>query len=263
MLVAYSSAAWRFAGLAVLLTPHFCVVECANVLRHKLMLGQGKSKLKTEAAKRAPGGVFDTDEASTLLTKTYEDLNPGFNIPAQEQKALEAVGGSPIYGEILPESLAKVLEYVKPTRDDVFYDLGSGIGKTVLQTALTTPVKKAVGIEFEATRHKTALQARKAVLGTPAAADRVIEFEQKDFAKATLDDATIAYSCATCFSTELLGKICDLLPQKKVRMFVVLKDLGDVENCTRKFWKAHVMQLPMSWSRKSGGSSIYFYQPHA
>ncbi|CAD7940382.1 unnamed protein product [Amoebophrya sp. A120] len=46
------------------------------------------------------------------------------------------------------------------TANDVFYDLGSGLGKAVVQTALTTPVKRAIGIEFEPTRYDAAQNAK-------------------------------------------------------------------------------------------------------
>merc|ERR1711963_964671 len=48
---------------------------------------------------------------------------------------------------------------------DTFVDLGSGLGKLVLQVFLTTDVGRAVGIEIIEERHHLASMARKAALG--------------------------------------------------------------------------------------------------
>ena len=40
-----------------------------------------------------------------------------------------------------------MIEHVKLSEDDIFIDLGSGVGQVVLQIAASTPCKKAWGIE--------------------------------------------------------------------------------------------------------------------
>ena len=40
-----------------------------------------------------------------------------------------------------------MIEHVKVSEDDIFIDLGSGVGQVVLQMAASTPCKKAWGIE--------------------------------------------------------------------------------------------------------------------
>src|SRR5207302_804459 len=58
------------------------------------------------------------------------------------------------YGEILYPSVDSLIDYLEDlSSDDVFYDLGSGIGKVPLQFFLKTPVKKACGIEASKTRN--------------------------------------------------------------------------------------------------------------
>ena len=46
-----------------------------------------------------------------------------------------------------------------PLWRDVFYDLGSGAGNICLRVFMCTPVRKVVGIEFDAKRHTRALTA--------------------------------------------------------------------------------------------------------
>nr|XP_054764002.1 histone-lysine N-methyltransferase, H3 lysine-79 specific-like isoform X1 [Lytechinus pictus] len=52
-----------------------------------------------------------------------------------------------VYGETSYDLVAQMLEHVKINEDDVFVDLGSGVGNVVLQVAAATPCKLAYGIE--------------------------------------------------------------------------------------------------------------------
>lgn len=69
-----------------------------------------------------------------------------------------------LYGddERVSESDAQRSSLLKST--DVFCDLGSGVGKLVLQVFLTTNVKRAIGVELGATRHEKALAGKDRVL---------------------------------------------------------------------------------------------------
>ena len=53
-----------------------------------------------------------------------------------------------VYGEISHDLVRRITKYVKLTKDDVFIDLGSGVGHVVLQIAASTSCKKAYGIEI-------------------------------------------------------------------------------------------------------------------
>eukprot|EP00057_Strongylocentrotus_purpuratus_P007426 XP_011661900.1 PREDICTED: histone-lysine N-methyltransferase, H3 lysine-79 specific isoform X1 [Strongylocentrotus purpuratus] len=52
-----------------------------------------------------------------------------------------------VYGETSYDLVAQMLEHVKINEDDVFIDLGSGVGNVVLQVAAATSCKLAYGIE--------------------------------------------------------------------------------------------------------------------
>ncbi|CAD7973826.1 unnamed protein product, partial [Amoebophrya sp. A120] len=62
--------------------------------------------------------------------------------------------------------------------DDVFYDVGSGFGKTVLQVYLTTRVRKAVGIELGDTRHEFSVLLKDRLLRELFCPTSDIEFKQ-------------------------------------------------------------------------------------
>ncbi|RWS08473.1 uncharacterized protein B4U79_08599, partial [Dinothrombium tinctorium] len=52
-----------------------------------------------------------------------------------------------VYGETSFEFVAQMIEQIEITEDDVFIDLGSGVGQVVLQVAAATKAKLCIGIE--------------------------------------------------------------------------------------------------------------------
>lgn len=134
------------------------------------------------------------------------------------------------YGEILYPSVNKIIDYIGDIGpDDVFYDLGSGIGKVALQFFMKTPVKKACGIEASVTRHQFAekiyAQVRQEFpdlfLG-----GRELKCMRGNFLESNIEDATIVYTCSTCFSDGLLteiGRLIDRCP--KIRYLISMKQI--------------------------------------
>lgn len=215
-----------------------------------------------------------------MAIETLYHAVSGYRIDEEEKKAIRNEGGDPTYGEILYESAQALLKDLQLTSDDVFYDLGSGAGKFVDQAYLTTPVKKAAGIELSKTRYEMA-QARvpqiqalaeisaefdyvlnQALAGKAAqrvriAPSKTIEFINENILKADLRDATVVFMCSTCFSDELMQQIVDKLAglQEGLRV-LTLKDLPAHEH----FKLVRQYQLPMSWSKSSPGSPVYLYR---
>ncbi|CAH0562233.1 unnamed protein product [Brassicogethes aeneus] len=52
-----------------------------------------------------------------------------------------------VYGETSYELVCQMIDQIEITKDDVFIDLGSGVGQVVLQMAAATPCKICLGIE--------------------------------------------------------------------------------------------------------------------
>lgn len=125
------------------------------------------------------------------------------------------------YGEILYPSLSTVIDYLKIDDQDVFYDLGSGIGKVALHFFLKTPVKKACGIEAAEARQNSAQKIYGVVkqeFPELYADGRQLTSQQGNFLETDISDATIIYTCSTCFGEELLknlGEVFDRCPNLK------------------------------------------------
>ena len=138
-----------------------------------------------------------------------------------------------IYGEFTEVELANYLDSIAPyvCTDGQMYDLGSGLGKVVLTTALTMPFERCTGVELLPYRHALAVERRDVVLrardralasldvpltddvplilpsGVPTTAAHVLNFEdrvhliQGDMFRAELNDASLVFMYSTCFST--------------------------------------------------------------
>lgn len=167
--------------------------------------------------------------------------------------------GAPItesYGEILSPSAAKLFNYLQLTENDVFIDLGSGVGKMTAQVFLQTKVRKAVGIELLPQLHAPASAVAKQIqteLPELFAYGRQLEFILGDFLQTSFVDATVLLLCSVCFTQPLLnqlGEIINALP--KVHTVLSLRPLN---NLTRlRFIKA--IRVECSWDT----ALCYVYQ---
>lgn len=151
------------------------------------------------------------------------------------------------YGEMLYPSVNRLIECMDIDENDVMYDLGSGVGKVVLQYFLKTPVKKACGVEASETRNGYALQVFEQVrkeFPDLFAGNRILDAWNSNFLEADLSDATIIYSCSTCFSEELLnniGEMADRCPN--------LKYIASNKPIPSKLQLAALVEVECSWDK--------------
>lgn len=52
-----------------------------------------------------------------------------------------------VYGETSYDLVCQMIDQIEITEDDIFIDLGSGVGQVVLQMAAATPCKVCYGVE--------------------------------------------------------------------------------------------------------------------
>lgn len=186
----------------------------------------------------------EKDKHEQLLEQLYAQSN-GYVIEEDERRLILDKGGEPTYGEITFAGAQTLLKDLRLTYKDIFYDLGSGIGKLAAQVYLTTPTKKIVGIELASTRHTYALRVYEQLqqLGKIQPQKKLL-YLNGDIVYLPIDDATIVYICSTCFSEELMHKITERLSQLQPGLRVVtLKKLA----AHAKFRLIKEYMLPMSW----------------
>ncbi|KAL4115759.1 hypothetical protein PRIC2_012765 [Phytophthora ramorum] len=179
------------------------------------------------------------------------------------------------YGEVSVESIAAtILPLLNLDEDDVFFDLGCGTGKILVQAALQTSCKRTIGIELMQNRvlegHK-ALKRLKA-LDLSILHEKQIEVFRGDIfvppEEAHLMDATVVFINNVMFGPVLMLKVLALLKDMpKLRCVVTLRKIcerhGNVK-CTRagNYCIAYVhppieAEIDVSWADKT---SVYLYE---
>lgn len=192
--------------------------------------------------------------AEKTLKRLYRDRSGYDDNPSEERMVLRR-GSDALYGELLPAATAKLFDHLELTEDDVLYDLGSGIGKIAIQAAITTTVKRVVGIEMMPSRHEIACDVLSEVEGRDMLTADVCELWQGDFMRSRMPDATIIYTCSTAFPVDLIDRLADKVARlKNVRKFVTLQELEP----TRRFRRTALLRLDTSWKRRA---RVHVYEP--
>src|SRR5262249_23666724 len=146
------------------------------------------------------------------IDNLYKDVN-GYGLsfndrtgPLEEEKSF-------IYGEVLLESLLRMLDPLNPQPGEKFYDLGSGTGKFLMSAHLLYPFGKCLGVEFLPSLHAEAQRIldRYNTEIRPALPEPrgEVEFRHGDMRDVDLTDVDIIYMHATCFSEDLQNTLRD------------------------------------------------------
>uniref|UniRef100_A0AAV1UEB4 Histone-lysine N-methyltransferase, H3 lysine-79 specific n=1 Tax=Peronospora matthiolae TaxID=2874970 RepID=A0AAV1UEB4_9STRA len=179
------------------------------------------------------------------------------------------------YGEVSIESVATtILPLLNLDEDDVFFDLGCGTGKILVQAALQTPCRRATGIELMQNRVLEGQRALKRLESRDVAILRgkQVEIFRGDIfvppEEARLMDATVVFINNVMFGPALMLKVMELLKDMtKLRCVITLRKIcerhGD-SKCTRagNFCIEYVhppieAEIDVSWADKT---SVYLYE---
>lgn len=197
-------------------------------------------------------------DPKAYLQMLYESKG-GYTIPSDDAETIMESGGNPQYGEIPYDSAAHILDDMHLTRQDVFYDLGSGVGKLVLQVYLTTPVKRSVGVELSKTRFEIAENCHKqAIQDDHITVGRELVFLNQNLNALPLSDATVCFISGITFPLQLVKSIMDKLStlEHKVKVISVLP-LPEHKH----FNLIKTYNLPMSWAPEGVDVCLYNVTP--
>lgn len=173
---------------------------------------------------------FDTLKTSTLL-------------PPKEAVA----DLSETYGEILPESVEKLLLQLQLKPNDIFLDLGSGLGKMVAQVFMTTEVKESCGIEFVSTLHEQANESAIQLLHKYPASfsgNRKLTFLHGDFMKIKCPGATVVFIASAMMTMATLDALGMMMNEMdEVHTVLTLKPLRTLQRLPFK----GTIRIECSW----------------
>ncbi|MCX4243889.1 class I SAM-dependent methyltransferase [Paraliomyxa miuraensis] len=182
-----------------------------------------------------------------LLRRLYRD-EFGYDLSPAEDARVAATLASSTYGELMPAATDHLVEQLGLGPGDVFYDLGSGLGKVVLQVALRAPVRRCIGIELVRSRHRVAQRILGKVRAQAQLRAAECGFRLGDMMRARISDATVVYTCSTAFSTKFMNLLAERLARLPPGLrWVSTQDIDD----NPWFRLERVLRLDMSWRRRS------------
>jgi len=191
--------------------------------------------------------LSDPGSVRAILRQLYRGVD-GFEIDGRQERRIVRARSSATYGEIMPTATIHLIDALELGPDDVFVDLGSGVGKVVVTAALRSDVKRAVGVELATDRHQRAAAVVLAAERDGVLAPGRVQLRNQDVLRTKVTDATVLYTCSTAFPyafTERLARRVGRLG-RPVR-FVTAQPL---EDGLPGFALDAVLHLDMSWARK-------------
>lgn len=236
------------------------------------------SVLQALAQRAGCGEQPDSDAARCLFRAWYPRYSWVSGLDATVRQEDDA--GAKTYGELEPEGIDQVLAHISDLGvplgvEDIFVDLGSGVGQVALLVFLKTLARLVVGIELVPERHETALIARGHALEALSsldsegdssghsidARDRELRFLHGDITDEAMwghwAEATVAFTCSTMFPRELMSDLRDSFISN-LRPGALVFSLKGWQGGLKDLVPLDVLQAKTSWSR-SGTTRIYMY----
>jgi hypothetical protein len=180
------------------------------------------------------------------LTKVYKPFQKMPMYLPIEQQMYRNAGVCITYGELLYPSVKVIIQHLSQEADDVFLDLGSGLGKCALQVFMQTDLSHVIGIEASRYLHDFALNAVHQVkTDFPFfwEENRRLTLVGENFLDANWLDPTIVYCCSTCFTQELLITIGNKInQQKQVKQVFSFRPLASLNMPLKK-----IFRIECSW----------------
>jgi ubiquinone/menaquinone biosynthesis C-methylase UbiE len=173
----------------------------------------------------------------------------GWTISPAEERRVLAAKSSPTYGEIRPAALARLLDRLALGKRDVLYDLGSGIGKVVVQAAMSVQARRIVGVELVASRHAIAERVLARARERELLSTRRVDLLCADFMRVDVSDATVVYTCSTAFSDAFMRAVARRLARVG-RPGLTLVTTQELDPPGR-FVPLDELELDMSWRRRA------------
>ena len=175
----------------------------------------------------------------------YRDID-GFALSQKERLSSNAIEYT--YGEIDFIPFIALLSLVKPNKETIFYDLGSGTGKAVLACSMVFKVKKSCGIEIFHLLHQAALIQCNRMLDLPEylAHVKCLHFINADFLHTDFSDATLVFVNATAFFGDTWKTISLCLKSLRPGTIIITTSKKLPEDVATVIKDTHVQ---MSWGR--------------
>jgi len=170
-------------------------------------LGEPGDTFDPQSLLERPGGVARRGRRFLAVDRFYEGISGyGSDGAGPDGRKLRRARAR-VYGERTPVGTRQLIAATRLGAGDVFVDLGSGVGKVVLQVALAIPGVRCIGIEIDGARHASACEALRRAEACGALEPGRCVLLHGDMRRADLGTATVLFAHATCFPAAMLGSV--------------------------------------------------------
>jgi 2-polyprenyl-3-methyl-5-hydroxy-6-metoxy-1,4-benzoquinol methylase len=141
------------------------------------------------------------------MLRAYAGLS-GYDTTPDEEQSLKSDDCDPTYGELVFAGVTDMVKILGIRPSDHFVDIGSGVGKLVLQVAMQTGAH-CTGVELCRSRFDQAVQAMnycQTYNYTPH-----VRFVHANATLLKYETATIVYMCSTCFNPNMILRVVERL----------------------------------------------------
>jgi len=156
-----------------------------------------------------------------IFTDVYGNAS-AFEISAGEKEQMKKSGNAPTYGELTPDGMTIVINYMMERlkiyfgkalpEKIIFIDVGSGAGKVPIGACIEGPFFKCLGVEYSKERHDVAMSAHKKLTSEWSSVlpdGREIVFINKDALKTDMSNIHALYVSSLCFEKSFMKKLLD------------------------------------------------------
>ena len=198
---------------------------------NSLLLLLSAPRIHSAAAALCTSPVGDASRLKAIQRAARD----GATTTASEEAMIERVGGehAATYGEITPLGMTTLGKRMGLGADDVFADLGSGLGRAVVQAVAEFNVKRSVGVELAGSRHRRAMMQLYDLDDGIASRVRFVLGDCADSELwgrgGCLEDVTALYISSLLFAPPLMQRLADRLATAPacLRMVASLKPFPD------------------------------------
>jgi SAM-dependent methyltransferase len=156
-----------------------------------------------------------------FLNRIFEVIS-GYQISGRYREQMKIKEKSYIYGEARIEEFTKVLALCGNNSDKIFYDLGSGTGKTCFTATFLGGFKKAIGIEIILDLYLTAKKLQNEVPKTYRQYADKLEFINGDITKENFLNGDVIFINSTCYEDYIFNNLVEKFHQLKPGSHVIM-----------------------------------------
>lgn len=170
---------------------------------------------------------MDSNSVQRLFNEVFNEFD-GWALCNEAIKKMPYFNRVFLYDEASVESFARALEKTCPNENDIFYDLGSGLGKKVFAAALLCDKLHSKGIEILPDMYEASVQIQRTLHMRGHLVEKRVQFILGNYDEIDFTDASIIHISIFPFLLEcqLYGSLGEKLKKLKTGTRIITSEVS-------------------------------------